>query len=671
MEDQEKSSSASKSQGWFLDLKARLESQGKYEVFLEELKTCETNEERVRKLNQLPEIHNILKVEVVKNGKNAELSVKMREEGNTLFKNRQYQKALELYNASVSLAPTSGDTTTLALAQANRSAVLCHIKLYQPCLVDIEAAIQYGYPENLRHKLYERRGKCHYQMGQEDEAKEAFNIAKTMAHKANLDQTKVNNLINDYDKQIWQCEKMVENLGEKAVGTFLLNSPIPSLEGKVNKKIPVASSAADIGFTEMSGRGLFAQRDIEVGEVLVVEKPFASTVLANFRTRYCHHCCTRVIAPVPCVSCSYVVFCNDRCQREAWESYHQYECSILPNVHNTEINLGHLALKTVIKAGYQNLLDFKEKSDQDKTEIQLNLDGEYNSQDYKTLFDLVNHSEDRQIEDLLKYSLEALYLQKCLETTTFFSLSEKEDSSHKCLVGGHILRNLMMLPCNAHECSELIYFPNNLPGSVTAEIGSAIYPVLSLINHSCDPNVVRHSYGNVCVVRAIRNIPKGSEVLDNYGALCALTPTQERRQKLALQYFFTCNCQACTDDYPQYMDIPSDTPVFKCDNCSGPVFLPLDHKYDIVPCSFCQHNHALRPRLSSLSQSDETYRMAMKDVLTSSCDNIDQSILFLEGHLTLMDRLLCRPWRDFNDCQEALKQCYAFKASHFTVSPRK
>lgn len=89
-------------------------------------------------------------MKVEKKGKNVDESVKLREEGNAMFKKRQYSKALDLYNSSVQLAPTSGDTLALAYALANRSAVLCHTKLYLPCLTDIQAAIDAGYPETLR-----------------------------------------------------------------------------------------------------------------------------------------------------------------------------------------------------------------------------------------------------------------------------------------------------------------------------------------------------------------------------------------------------------------------------------------------------------------------------------------------------------------------------------------
>ncbi|KAL4224479.1 hypothetical protein ACF0H5_015180 [Mactra antiquata] len=660
----------SASPGWLADLKTKLDENESYSMFLDDFSLCKSDESRVKMVYQLPTTSKLFAVDKMKNGKNVEESVQLREEGNATFKKRQYKRTLDLYNRSVCMAPTSGDTSVLALAYANRSAVLCHIKLYKACLLDIQSALDYGYPESLRHKLYDRRGKCHYQLNNEEEAKQAFKKAKQTVLKSGLDQTKMNNLINTYDKEIWQCESMSEQPQKNEDRTQPLYSPIPNIEGNANKQIPVVSDCVDIGYCEESGRGLFAQRDIEVGEVIIVEKPYASTVLSNFKSRFCNNCCKRVVAPVPCLSCSGVVYCDETCRNDAWENFHQYECDIYESILKPEITLGPLALRSVIKAGYKHLSEYDGKSSPDLTKIPLNDDNVYDNDEYNTIYSLVNHSDDRKVEQVLQYTLEAVYLLKCLELSQYFDSSLRVKDQSKYMVGGHILRNLMMMPCNAHECTELSYLPANLPESLTIEIGSGIYPVLSLINHSCDPNVVRHSYGNICVVRAIRNISKGSEVLDNYGALCALTPTPDRRVKLYNQYFFTCKCLACTDDYPQYMEIPSETPVFKCDACSGPVFLPLKHTYDIVPCSFCQHNHALRPRLSSLSQSDENYRMAMRDVLTSTCDNIDQSIIFLQEHLRLMDRLLCRPWRDYNDCQEALKQCYAYKASHYTVSEK-
>ena len=60
----------------------------------------------------------------------------------------------------------------------------------------------------------------------------------------------------------------------------------------------------------------------------------------------------------------------------------------------------------------------------------------------------------------------------------------------------------------------------------------APFPLSSLINHSCDPNVVRHYYSCNGVVRSIRTIMKGEELLDNYGYHYAVMPKEERQRKL-------------------------------------------------------------------------------------------------------------------------------------------
>lgn len=658
---------------WLNQLKLSLESDEKYESFLNDFSTCQSDLERIQKLYEMPDVQAILKFEKKIVGKDAEKSAHCREQGNKLFQKKSFWKALEMYNRSMMLAPTSGEMCTLALALANRSAVLYHMKQYRHCLYDIQAALENGYPDNLRYKLLDRQGKCLYKLGRKEQAQQSFQDGKTVLQQmTDLDQNKNNNLRNDFDKQIWQCEKAKLVAVKNHEDEITLHSPVPKIVGLINRRVPVMSDALNIGSTEIAGRGLFAERDIEIGEVLIVEKPYISTNLSNFKGVYCHHCCLRVLSPVPCQCCGEVVFCDQNCRLAAWDSYHKYECDILQNVYEADIGLGHLALKTVLKAGRDFLLsNFEENCAGDELKLGFSENDVYDSTDYRTVYNLVNHSDKRNMEDLLKYSLEALYLLKCLEATDFFKNTDScivYSISDKCTIGSNILRNLMMLPCNAHECSELAVKQATLPESVTVEIGSAIYPLLSLINHSCDPNIVRHSYGNVCVVRAIRGIAKGTQLFDNYGALCALTSTIARRDKLAPQYFFTCNCLACIDDYPKYLDLPTDVPVFKCDHCSGPVFVPLQSHPSDVPCSFCKLSHDLSQRLATLSKSDESYRHAMFNVLTSSCENIDQNITTLEHHLQLMDRLLCRPWRDYNDCQEALKQCYAYKASHFLVS---
>jgi hypothetical protein len=71
-------------------------------------------------------------------------------------------------------------------------------------------------------------------------------------------------------------------------------------------------------------------------------------------------------------------------------------------------------------------------------------------------------------------------------------------------MGSVLLKHLQNLPCNAHEITEMeLPFAGSASGGAASgsgrdaiihEIGAAVFGTLSLLNHSCDPNVVRHYY---------------------------------------------------------------------------------------------------------------------------------------------------------------------------------
>merc|ERR1712098_678032 len=100
------------------------------------------------------------------------------------------------------------------------------------------------------------------------------------------------------------------------------------------------------------------------------------------------------------------------------------------------------------------------------------------------------------IRILLTRGLMAAYMVKILELTPFFFNGGSDPRNvklqDKMLVGGILLTHLQNLPCNAHEIAEMEVPSGTVKDSVQSEIGAASYGTLSLINHSCDPNVVRH-----------------------------------------------------------------------------------------------------------------------------------------------------------------------------------
>ncbi|TPX47597.1 hypothetical protein SeMB42_g03262 [Synchytrium endobioticum] len=89
------------------------------------------------------------------------------------------------------------------------------------------------------------------------------------------------------------------------------------------------------------------------------------------------------------------------------------------------------------------------------------------------------------------------------------------------------------------ECND--WFIYNPDGSAS---GEASYPIAALVNHSCCPNV---SFGNnerTMVVRALRDIEVGEELLVTYVG-DRIGSTRERKDELMDRFYFECQCARC------------------------------------------------------------------------------------------------------------------------------
>lgn len=81
-------------------------------------------------------------------------------------------------------------------------------------------------------------------------------------------------------------------------------------------------------------------------------------------------------------------------------------------------------------------------------------------------------------------------------------------------------------------------------------VGNASYPVLSLFNHSCSPNVSRIFIDDKVCMITTRSIDQGEQIFDNYGYNFTNVSRVHRQAELLMQYRFKCNCTACIEDWP-------------------------------------------------------------------------------------------------------------------------
>ncbi|KAJ8712222.1 hypothetical protein PYW07_005064 [Mythimna separata] len=486
--------------------------------------------------------------------------------GNKAYQRGHNYTAWQYYNLALMYAPLESETFSLAIS--NRSAVFASLKKYKECISDIEMVFSNTYPKSLKDKLDKRQKSCEKAL-LEDEYPEFH---------------------DEEDEEI------------RDIFTF---------KGTKHEKFVDASSKLRVKYTPEMGRHVIAEEDIQVGEILVQEAPFVSVLLKDQMIFTCANCFSRTANLYPCPYCCMSLYCGKKCVMEAWDDFHFFECPLLVfllnNSHFTKLEL--LALRATVKSrmAHSQLPTFFRTVDKldarcygENLGCTMTEEGKlvYSSKYFESIHTLATNVEKRDVSDLFQKAVSAAVLMHILAVKNFVAMENPEIRRNlKIYTANTLMRHLMTAPTNMHGITSNI---EDEDGNYVDEvnIGCGAYPFLSLINHSCAPNVVRFTKlgTNIVTLFALRPIKKGEQILDNYGysemlrdvemysgVIAKNIPmegparvelkassdipslhkkahhavhTREARQKiLRSQYKFTCICEACTEDYPLYQDL--------------------------------------------------------------------------------------------------------------------
>ena len=118
----------------------------------------------------------------------------------------------------------------------------------------------------------------------------------------------------------------------------------------------------------------------------------------------------------------------------------------------------------------------------------------YNSSDYAPVFLQVDHIQDRDPGDTFRRILTSFFIIQFLRLAGYFPDSKSEQffiESNEVLldISCVIVHHLQSCSCNAYEVNELKIAMEG--GNESLELGGAVYPTVSLTNHSCFPNTHR------------------------------------------------------------------------------------------------------------------------------------------------------------------------------------
>uniref|UniRef100_T1KAH8 SET domain-containing protein n=1 Tax=Tetranychus urticae TaxID=32264 RepID=T1KAH8_TETUR len=123
-----------------------------------------------------------------------------------------------------------------------------------------------------------------------------------------------------------------------------------------------------------------------------------------------------------------------------------------------------------------------------------------------------------------------------------------------------------------------VVFSTLSPHQANEKIGLAIYPTMSLVNHSCQPNSFLFFFHEKVIIRASQTIESGQELSICYGPSYQSHTLADRRKKLRDWYYFDCNCNACSKS------LESTQICYKCPRCEGPLIVNEDGSNNCLSC---------------------------------------------------------------------------------------
>ncbi|KAL5846653.1 hypothetical protein ACOSQ3_010177 [Xanthoceras sorbifolium] len=347
------------------------------------------------------------------------------------------------------------------------------------------------------------------------------------------------------------------------------------------EELQLQSAIEDRGLTVTNlpekGRCLFTTRDFYPGEVIISQEPYVCAPNNSHSDSRCDGCFTSSNIK-KCSGCQVVWYCGSTCQKLDWK-LHRLECHALSRLDKDRRKYVTPSIRLMVKLYLRRKLQSEKVIPTTATD------------NYDLVEALVAHMSDIDEKQLVLYAQMSNLVNLILQWP---EIELKE-----------IAENFSKLACNAHTICD----------SELRPLGTGLYPVISIINHSCLPNAVLVFEGRLAVVRAMQHIAKGGEVLISYIETAGSTMT--RQKALQQQYLFTCTCPRCIK-VGQYDDIEESAILegYRCkdDGCSGFLLRDSDDKGFT-----CQQCGLVRSKEEIKTMASEIKALTVETLDSTSC----------------------------------------------------
>ncbi|KXN71914.1 SET domain-containing protein [Conidiobolus coronatus NRRL 28638] len=338
-----------------------------------------------------------------------------------------------------------------------------------------------------------------------------------------------------------------------------INSPLQKLVTNDSLLLYLNKNNLNFQLTPSSGRGIVALKKIEVNELVLKSSPLGFIPGKNSIDKdVCGQCCVKLSDTKRfwCSGCKSIAYCDQPCQLSSWIMGHKWECQYyqqqLLKYHKHAQNVvsknnpgrwkedttAHwqeivMLRRVCLSLWALNYLEIKaEQLTKNEKQVYIRLKLLWKAQSL-----LVSHINEFAPDQLAHFEKTAKIVRNQLEL----------------ILPRYRFDNFGWLP----NLSELIklqaqFHCNNfdIHDSQLYAMGQGTFPIGSLFNHSCSPNVLvlyQHQTDHL-TQRMISLCPiyKGQELTICYIDL--IYSRQRRQLLLNSKYFFDCNCNRCFNE---------------------------------------------------------------------------------------------------------------------------
>ena len=196
-------------------------------------------------------------------------------------------------------------------------------------------------------------------------------------------------------------------------------------------------------------------------------------------------------------------------------TYHVVESQFMDVLfqHGLKKKEWFLALRAVTLRPLSFFTENKERMEPPNPDYGVDTTMTYNTEDFSSLYNLVSHHGSWEWRDHAYKAFFALFFIRCLQKANYFGDKQSTDSQlskefvpfhgmicfmpgqEELLVGSLMIHIMEVATMNSHEIGQMeAQRGQNWLHGQTVAVGCALEPTLVLLNHACDPTMIRYRY---------------------------------------------------------------------------------------------------------------------------------------------------------------------------------